>query len=368
MTTFGWDMSHYDAPSIGGALDEGITFVTHKAGGDANDQELAAWWSGVKGRRITGADVTSGSYSGKALLGAYWVLYPGGPSARADAFLARLDSQCPGWRDGPFLLQVDCEKWNGDPTTVPPTSDINAFCNRLVARMPKLRPVGYLPNWVYGSAVSAFSYPLWASAYVTGSGGFKALYPGDGSSRWASYGGRTPMILQYTSSATIGGQTTCDANAYRGTIADLVAAVAPGWKAPEEDPDVNLTDKYGDAAYAGRTVQDRLKDDAKLRDVWWGDKNGVAAANLPANSPLAKLIALPDQVAAMNTALTAAINALAQYNHVDPAALGAAIAPGVAAAIIAQLPDIADPVSQTEVTTAVEAAFARAFGGGTNGS
>jgi hypothetical protein len=237
MTTHGWDMSHFDAPSIGNAISEGISFVTHKAGGDRDDPELAAWWSGVRGLD-----------PGRVLLGAYWVLLPGRPAARADAFLARLDAACPGWRDRPFLLQADCEKWNGDPRTVPSKAEIGAFCDRLVARMPKLRPVVYAPKWVYGDSLAGLRYPLWASSYVNGAGRFQHLYPGDSSNRWAPYSGQTPAILQYTSSATIGGQTTCDANAFRGTLAQLVALVAPGWM--EDDVTPEDIDKIADKVWA----------------------------------------------------------------------------------------------------------------------
>jgi hypothetical protein len=222
MTIYGSDVSHYDAADTRAMFADGIEFQTHKAGGDSNDAELATWWNIVKG------------YRDRVMLGAYWVLYPGSPASRADSFLARLDSQCPGWRDGPFILQADCEKWKGDPATVPPVSDINAFCDRLVARMPKLRPIGYLPDWVYGD-ISGFRYPLWSSKYVTGTGGYRALYPGDSARQWAAYGGKSPSILQYTSSATIGGQKTCDANAFRGTPAQLTDLLAPGWTTTKED-------------------------------------------------------------------------------------------------------------------------------------
>src|SRR4051794_3209482 len=97
----------FDEPDTRLMFDQGIVFQTHKAGGDANDAELGPWWRLVR------------SYRPRVLLGAYWVLYPGSPANRADAFLARLDDQCPGWRDGPFILQVDCEKWNDDSSTVP---------------------------------------------------------------------------------------------------------------------------------------------------------------------------------------------------------------------------------------------------------
>lgn len=232
MTIFGWDMSHYDAPGMGSAIGDGIQFVTHKAGGDANDAELALWWRDAKGQRS------------RALLGAYWVLYPGRPEARADAFLDRLDSQCAGWRDGPFILQVDCEKWGGNASTVPDREDIQAFCDRLREKCPKLMPIVYAPKWVYGDTLRGMNYPIWASSYVNGAGGFKTLYPGDGSVRWGSYSGQVPEVLQYTSSATIGGQTTCDANAYRGTLKELTALLAPGWVKEEvEDMALDGNDK-----------------------------------------------------------------------------------------------------------------------------
>jgi hypothetical protein len=231
VTIFGWDSSHFDAvPDTERAIAEGFLFFSHKAGGDANDAELAAWWAGAK------------RYRDRALLGAYWVLYPGSPTSRADAFVKRLDDQCPGWRDGPFILQVDCEKWNNDSGTVPSKADIKTFCDRLVAKMPKLRPIVYGPSWVYGNTLAGLGYPLWASSYVNGVGAASALYPGDGSGKWSPYSGQTPAILQFSSSATIAGQTTCDANAYRGTLAELTNLVAPGWEIDMDLTDENLRD------------------------------------------------------------------------------------------------------------------------------
>lgn len=222
MTTYGWDMSHFDAPSIGNALSQGIQFITHKAGGDSSsgDAELDDWWANVKNIP-----------DGQCLLGAYWVLRPDrgrSMGAEATAFLSKLDSSCPGWRTrDAFILQLDAETWNGDSSTRPTVAECEAFCNALTSRTSgKYVPVGYMPKWVYPT-VADFSYPVWASSYVSGSGSFKGLYPGDDSSRWNSYG-RPVSILQYSSSATIGGQTTCDANAYRGDLIQLKKLVTPG--------------------------------------------------------------------------------------------------------------------------------------------
>lgn len=336
MVIYGWDASHYDAVPDGARVaSEGIKFMTHKAGGDKEDAELSAWWSAMR------------PYRSQVLLGAYWVLYPGSPSVRADAFLARLDSQCPGWRDGPFILQADCEIWGGDASTKPGKADIKAFCDRLVARVPKLRPVVYASKGQYGDGLTGLGYPLWNARYPlndrAGSAGTlyaAALAAGSG---WGAYSGQTPAIWQFSSSATIAGQTTCDANAFRGTLAELINLLAPGWMTLE-DPEMELDDKYGDEAWPSRTVRDRFSDDAKLRDVFWGDAKGIAAANLPANSPLAKLLNMPAQIAQLSAAVAA-------LNPTD-----------FAAAVVSQLPDNADPISQDEVTAAVQAAFHQAFG------
>jgi hypothetical protein len=117
--------------------------------------------------------------------------------------------------------------------------------------MPKLRPIVYAPEWVYGDTLDGLRYPLWASRYVTGAGPASKLYPGDSSPRWAAYSGQTPAILQFTSSATIVGQTTCDANAYRGTLAQLTALIAPGW----EDDVTKDELMAGLAEYFGATKQ-----------------------------------------------------------------------------------------------------------------
>jgi len=218
MAIFGWDLSHFDAPDSRPAITEGIQFFTHKAGGDADDAEVTAWWNLMS------------PFRDRVLLGAYWVLYPGTPVTRADAFLARLDAQCAGWRDGPFLLQVDCEIWKGNTATQPARAEIRAFCDRLTAKVPKLRPVVYAPRWAYHDTLTGLGYPLWASNYVAATGRPAAIYPGDTADNWAAYSGQTPVILQFSSRATIGGQTTSDANAFRGTLDQLTALVAPGWE------------------------------------------------------------------------------------------------------------------------------------------
>jgi hypothetical protein len=335
MTIYGWDMSHYDAPSIGDAVSEGFVFITHKVGGDVLDDEIDAWWSSVK---KLGADV---------LLGAYWVLYPGSPTSRADAFLARLDVTCPGWRSRPFILQVDCEKWNNNADTMPSKADIKTFCDRLVAKCPKLRPVVYAPKWVYGDKLTGLGYPLWESAYVSGAGVASKLYPGDNSSKWAAYSGQIPEILQFTSSATIAGQTTCDANAYRGTFAQLKALLAPGWT-----EDMPLA--RDDAMVVWNTDIVKAPDGSKNAD-------GTPNVNWTPGSYLYWTYRAATQTRDAAQASLAVVQAIAARPDVDEVALAAALTGPVVAGIVAALPS-GDQVSQAEVTAAVEAAFAKAFG------
>lgn len=226
MTIYGWDMSHYDSPGLGSAIADGISFVTHKAGGDSSsgDAELAGWWSGARGLPTS------------VLLGTYWVPRPdlySSPSGEADRFLDTLDARCPSWRDrDAFILQVDAEIWNGDSATKPSKAYLKTLCDRLVYETKgAYRPIVYASAGQYGSSLSGLGYPLWNARYpYSNSEGFKAAYAragGDSGKGWGSYSGQTPVIWQYTSSASIGGQSTSDANAFRGSLAELKEIVSP---------------------------------------------------------------------------------------------------------------------------------------------
>lgn len=292
-TIFGWDASHYDqVPDGNRVVSEGFQFMTHKAGGDQDDQELAAWWRAMQPHR---QDI---------LLGAYWVLYPNNPSGRADMFLDRLDSQCPGWRNGPFILQADCEKWNNNSATAPSVLEIRSFCARLVQRVPKYRPIVYAPAWFYAGRLAGLGYPIWSSKYPSSTPGYAstvyAAAGGDSGPGWAPYSGITPSIWQFTDAATIAGQSTCDADAFRGTRADLSDLVSPGWPTMNQ-ADIDaivqgvLNAPIGNKRYPQRTVQMALNDLSGERDAWCDPK--VGAADLDPTTPAAKAIAQVNKAA-----------------------------------------------------------------------
>ena len=228
MTIFGWDSSHYDAPTIGAAIAEGFSFFTHKAGGDSasGDPELAAWWGNVRG-----------TDPGQALLGTYWVPRPDlnpNPAREAERWIATLDVRCPGWRLREHILQMDAEVWNGNPATKPGKAYLQALGDRIVTLAPKLRPICYASAGQYGDSLAGLTFPLWNARYVLGyqTGTASELYArsgGDSGKGWNKYSGQVPAVWQFTSSATIAGQTTCDANAFRGTLKELKTLVAPGW-------------------------------------------------------------------------------------------------------------------------------------------
>lgn len=132
-----------------------------------------------------------------------------------------------------------------DSTTQPgmldaePTGDFRPTLAQIYAYIDAAHAAGltlrlcYLPRWYWEelgspdlSGLAERGVHLVASQYPGGDGNPTALYPGDDSAGWEEYGGQVPLILQYTDRAADGGQDI-DYNAFRGTAAELAAAVAP---------------------------------------------------------------------------------------------------------------------------------------------
>lgn len=101
-----------------------------------------------------------------------------------------------------------------------------------------------------------------------------------------------------------------------------------------------------------------------IPDTTYSDPKGNGTVGL--GTALGTLLSRQQSNAAADAAaaqgvLTALVT-IAGKDQVDETALAAALAPAVAAAVVASLPAGSDPVSQAEVTKAVKAAFADAFG------
>src|SRR5262249_27971909 len=95
-----------------------------------------------------------------------------------------------------------------------------------LASRSRRRVVVYASHGQYGDRLRGLGHPLWNANYPTSrQAGFKDLYPGDSYPGWTAYSGQTPPLCQYTSSATTPGRTTCDANAFRGTITQLLTLI-----------------------------------------------------------------------------------------------------------------------------------------------
>jgi hypothetical protein len=324
MSVYGWDCSHYDGTLtraiMSRARSEGIAFVTHKIGegtGYDDPGDLTA--------------LAAARDAGIEFVGGYFVPRSGSSvAAQVDACVRLADRDEPWWRTFPgWFWQVDLERWSYD--NVPASVGI-AFAKELRARTGRWT-VLYASHGQYGNALTGWDGPLWNAHYVShAAAGFAAMYPGDGwkpksdafAGGWSAYSGKEPTFLQYTSSATIAGLTTCDANAFRGSAADLRALIKGGgtdvvneavFGVPEQDAystlNILLAIEALEEDHGGGTYwQGKLspRSDEFIRAIKRIDTNAATAANRPAATvtlSAADLDALAKKVAALLAPLVA---------------------------------------------------------------
>lgn len=273
MTIFLADLSNHDwqrgPMNIASMVDAGIVGLTHKA--TDGDHFYRDPYIGAALNRARAASVK--------LPGAYHVLWNGNVTSQMDWFLSVVTEVAPWWRNGPFLWQLDCEPF-GYNGIAPTLATIRAAADYLHAKTG-MTPVVYAPRWVYGDSLTGLDYPLWASSYGTNPvGSYAALYPGDGSARWAPYSGQTPTLLQYGSRTIIGSQVGCDANAYRGSLAQLLALI--GGHIEEDEMKTVLVRKQGtDAVFLSNGIHRWwIPNPDVLRDVTWVGGAGQLAGSL----------------------------------------------------------------------------------------
>ncbi len=234
---YGWDASHYDGiltrAILARAKAEGIAFFSHKLGEGLADTEGSHDDTALAAARDAGI----------GLLGGYVVPRSNASvSAQVDRWIALANTGEPWWRTWPgWFWQVDLERWPYD--SVPASVGVAAAVE--LRRRTGRWTILYASHGQYGDQLADWDGPLWNADYTGRAvAGFKAMYPGDdwqplhgtGSGAWrggwAPYGHptkpRPPTFLQYTSSATIAGLTTCDANAYLGSLDQLTSMITNG--------------------------------------------------------------------------------------------------------------------------------------------
>jgi hypothetical protein len=140
-----------------------------------------------------------------AIFSAYHFLKAGGGAAQADYCFAMVGST-------PVMLDVETEG-----TSKPTEADCLAFINRMHELGGRVWGA-YFPAWFWqqvGGSLASLGAAVVSSNYTA----YSDTGPG-----WASYGGATPVIWQYTNAQPYGGQTM-DFNAYKGTVAELAALI-----------------------------------------------------------------------------------------------------------------------------------------------
>jgi hypothetical protein len=234
MTVFGWDASDfdwdragYDGLNLGAARAAGISFVTHKSTEHGQ--------GGVTLHRHFGEFIRRAKAAGMPFYGTYIVPRSGiAVQTQLNTNQAYLDQQVPGWRSDPkFFVQVDLEKWPYDSVA----DEIGEDMVRRIRSQYKKQALLYGSRGQYGGTIDA-DMPKWNAHYPDNRAmEFKALYRaigGDSGVGWTPYGAaNTPaLIWQYTSRATIGAHSTCDANAFRGSLDDFAHLVGSDTSPP----------------------------------------------------------------------------------------------------------------------------------------
>jgi Glycosyl hydrolases family 25 len=212
MTLFLWDQSHFDGvitrDIMVRAKVEGIVGVTHKIGEGTGGDDLQ-----------DGTALAAARGAGIEFIGGYHVVRSGPVGSQVDELLFLADRDEPWWHDFPgWFWQADLERWSYD--NVPAATGV-AFAQLLRQRTGR-QVLLYASRGQYGDSLTGWDGPLWNANYPSSRlAPFKDLYPGDNGPGWVRYSGQMPLFWQYASSATIAGLSTCDANAYRGTVDQL---------------------------------------------------------------------------------------------------------------------------------------------------
>jgi peptidoglycan hydrolase-like protein with peptidoglycan-binding domain/GH25 family lysozyme M1 (1,4-beta-N-acetylmuramidase) len=181
---------------------------------------------------------------------AYHFLHAGNGSGQASYAFGVVGSGVP--------LMIDCEpayNANGTIASAPQVSDCVDFINQYRALGGTVYLL-YLPNWYWAGDLNQASLTsvidldmlLVSSDYT----GYSDTGPG-----WDPYGGMTPLVWQYTSTATLNGVVNVDMNAFKGTLAQFQTDVTGGGQSGSP-PSTEPTLSEGATGSAVQTLQTRL--------------------------------------------------------------------------------------------------------------
>ena len=164
-----------------------------------------------------------------------------------------------------FGIVVDGERAPNGNTTRAQAVDATAELRKLYPGHPI---GGYYPHWFTGGESLAFADWLWASSYVLGHGDPAILYAQVPASWWAPYGDRSPLLLQFTSAASVAGiDGPVDCSAFHGSAAQMAAHVLPATRAtttatpgPASAWPAGVILREGDTGAAVQELQQMLRD------------------------------------------------------------------------------------------------------------
>lgn len=227
MTVFVVDTSHYDGDLSLALLRRwralGLAGLTHKIGeGLANDDPL------------DGTVLARARDAGFPVLGGYFIPHQGVDPVREAARCVELaDRDESWWREFPaWLWQIDAERWSA--TDRVSAAEIDDFADALTVRSGGHgRIVLYASRGQYHDDLAGLRWPLWNADYgselsYTDPWMIYRALAGDLGRGWTKYSGQVPLLWQFTSRATLAGQTTCDVSAWCGSEAELIAWASNG--------------------------------------------------------------------------------------------------------------------------------------------
>jgi lysozyme len=205
MTLYGIDISNYQANiNLDQVAKEGFSWVEAKVS-EGNSYKDPTW-------------ATNQSAAAKAnlpIIGYHFAIAADDPASQVQTWQAN---------GGPNVCMIDFETNSGN------IDNYWALVNAFNAAGIKVA-LSYIPQWYWnkiGSPDLSKVPGLVSSAYPGGNGYASTLYEnggGDSGEGWASYGGGTPVIWQFTDRAAVAGMTV-DADAFRGSASDLAALLS----------------------------------------------------------------------------------------------------------------------------------------------